>query len=69
MARPSAGGVDRPRVEKALIGLAQDRQSGDNNQHALEDGREIFHLVMAVGMIFIGRLRAEANRQSGPPGP
>ena len=63
IASPSAGAVERLRVEIAEIGLAQDGERGDDDQHAFEHGREIFGLVMPVGVICVGRDRARAARQ------
>ena len=67
------GGVDpqangrRPhfrRREDRVRGLVKYQQRSNDDQHALEDGREVLRLVMAERMVVVGRLVAEAD---GPP--
>ena len=57
--------IDRLRVEIAEIGLAQDGKRGDHDQHAFHHRRQIFDLVMAVGVVGVGRHRAQAHGKEG----
>ena len=57
--------IDGFRREEAEIGFAQDRQRRDDDEHALEDGGKILHLVVAVRVVGIRRRGAEADGQEG----
>ncbi len=43
-------------------GVLEDRQRGDDDQHALDHGGEEFRLVVAIGMIGVGRNGGEPQR-------
>ncbi len=56
------GRLDRMGGQESLIGLAQDRERGEDDEHADRHGRNIFGLVVAVGMLLVGRARGDPNR-------
>ena len=57
--------VEHLGLETALIGLAQDHEGRHDDQHALENGGKVFHLVVAVGMVGVRGRGAHANRHEG----
>ena len=59
-----SGCLERSRSEEGEIGLAEDRERRDDDQHALDHHREILGLVVAIGMVGVGRLGAERTAMS-----
>jgi hypothetical protein len=66
--QPDPGCFDKARYKIALIGFAQDQDRGEHDQHAFEHGREIFSLMMPVGMIVVCRFRAQRGRKQNDDG-
>ena len=56
------------RVEIAEIGPPQNDERGDADKDAFYHGREILDLVMPIGVIGVGRNRAQPHRQEGADG-
>lgn len=54
--------VDRPRRRRGMPGLAQDHHRRNDDQDAAQDGAEIFHLAVAIGVVRIRRLRRDPHR-------
>jgi len=55
----------RARMHQRVVGLAQNEQGGDDDQNALEHGREVFGLVVPELMPAVGRLRGDVDRVEG----
>ena len=62
------GRVDHVRRLPRAPDLGEDEQRGHDDQHALQHGGEIFRLVVAVLVLEIGRLVADADRPEGGTG-
>ena len=62
---PSTGMLERVRIAPGDPGLVEDRQRGDDDQHALDDGGEELGLVVAIGMVGVGRNGGEVQGAEG----
>ena len=53
------------RMLQRIPGFGKNQQGRDHDQHAFDHGGEEFRLIMAVGMIGVGRASGKGQRHPG----
>ena len=61
MASPCARLAQRARPQEGVVGLVEDQQRRDDDQHALDHGREVLGLVVAELVAAVGRLGRDVD--------